>query len=493
MKVQVNDAANSQKELLFELPYEVYEKAADKELDKIMPEVKIPGFRPGKAPKDIVRKQYAHKIRANALERVLNETIQEGLTVNGVRPLSQANVKDVVFEENKPITFKAYVDVFPTLKLEKYKDFEVDRKCVEVADKDVDEAINAIRDRQMTYEPVKDRDFVQNGDVAVIDFLGKKDGVPFQGGSAEKFSLNIGSGQFIPGFEEGVIGMKLGETKDLDLTFPEGYPQPDLAGQPVVFTVTVHEIKEKIIPAIDDEFAKDVNPNCETLEQLKDTVKKGLKAEVDSRTKFEAFGTVLEKIVNENPFDVPYSFVKEQAERMAYNSMTQFYQMGLDPEQAGINFEMMVQRHVSQATQQIKQALVINEIAKLENIAAGDEDIDKFLAYHADIQGRTLDELKKELTENQQIESIRNDVLGDLVFNYLMSVNKVNEIKMTKEEFDKPAIPTQDTADTEEAKEENPKKSSKAKKEAADEASEEKPKKTRTSKAKKAADTEEGK
>lgn len=498
MKVQVNDAEHSQKELAFELPYEVFEKAADRELDKILPEVKIPGFRPGKAPKDIVKKQYAHKIKANAVERVINDAIQEGLTVNGVRPLSQANVKDVVFEENKPITFKALVDVFPTMKIGKYKDFDFERKIVEITGKDVDGALEAIRERQMTYEPVKDRDTVKNGDVAVIDFVGKMDGTPFQGGSAENFSLNIGSGQFIPGFEDGVVGMKTGETRDIEVTFPADYGQADLASKPAVFTVTVHEIKEKVSPKLDDEFAKDVNPNCETLDQLKETLKKGLKAEADGSTKFETFGAMLGKIVDENPFDVPYSFVKEQAERLAYNSMTQFYQMGLDPEKVGINFEMMVQRHIGQAAQQVKQALVINELARIENITVEDADVDKFLAYHADIQNRSVEDLKKELEANQQLEGIKNDVLGDKVFEYLLSVNKIKENKMTKEEFEKSKLPEQRKEAEGGEKAAKPRKTAaKAKKETASEdASAKKPKKEAKSKApraKKAAEPEEGK
>ena len=453
MKVQVNDAEHSQKELAFELPYEVFEKASERELDKMLPEVKISGFRPGRAPKDVVKKQYAHKIRANAIERVINDAIQEGFTVNGVRPLSQPNVKDMVFEENKPITFKALVDVFPVLKIEKYKDFDFERKVVEITEKDMENALKAIAESRMTYEPVKDRDIVQNGDVVVIDFAGKIDGVPFEGGSAEMFSLNIGSGQFIPGFEDGVIGIKTNETKDIGVTFPADYNQSELAGKPAVFTVTVHEIKEKISPIIDDAFAKSVNSAYETLDQLKETIKKNLKAEADHTVKFEAFGQMLSKIVDENPFDVPYSFIKEQAERLAYNGMTHFYQMGLDPEKVGITFEMMVQRYIGQAGHQVKQALVINELAKIENITVEDVDVDKFLSEYASKQGRSLEDIKKELETNGQLEGIKNDVLGDKVFDYLLSVNKIKEIKMTKEEFDKANSP--DNRRKNENKEEN--------------------------------------
>lgn len=482
MKVQVNDAANSQKELVFEIPYDVYEKAAENELNKIMPDVKIHGFRQGKAPKEIVRKQYAHKIKSNAIERVLNSSIQEAFTANSIRPLSQANVKDIEFEENKPITFKALVDVFPVLNLSKYKDFEFERKIVSVSDVSVDNALESVKERQMTYEPVKNRQDVINGDIAVIDFVGKKDGVAFDGGTAEKFSLNIGSGQFIPGFEDGVIGMKIGEVKDLNLKFPDEYGQPDLAGKDVVFTVTLHEIKEKVAPVIDDEFAKDVNPACETLADLKNIIRKNLQADVDGRSKFEAFGNMLSKIVEENPFEVPFSFVKEQAERMAYNSMNQFYQMGLNPEQVGINFETMVGQHIPQATEQVKQALVINEIAKLENIVVNDEDTDKFLSYHADLQGIPLEDLKKELSDRQQLESIKNDVLGDKVYEYLLSVNKITDKNITKEEYDNVGMPEKSSTREEKPK---AKRTTKAKKDSDGEEKPKKESKPKTTRAKK--------
>ena len=221
MKVQVNDAERSQKELLVEIPYEVFETAADKELDTLLPKAKIHGFRPGKAPREIARKQFSHQIKSQAIEKVINEAVQDALTSNNIMPISQAHISDVVFEENKPITFTAKVDVFPKVELNKYKDFNFKKVTVEISDADIEDALISLQERDMTYEPVENRDTVQKGDVTVIDFEGKKDGVAFEGGTAKDFSLNIGSGQFIPGFEDSVIGMKKGETKDLNLTFPK--------------------------------------------------------------------------------------------------------------------------------------------------------------------------------------------------------------------------------------------------------------------------------
>ncbi len=485
MKVQVNDAERSQKELLVEIPYEVFETAADKELDTLLPKAKIHGFRPGKAPRDIARKQFSHQIKSQAIEKVINEAVQDALTSNNIVPISQAHISDVVFEENKPITFTARVDVFPKVELNKYKDFNFKKVTVEISDADIEDALITLQERDMTYEPVENRDTVQKGDVAVIDFEGKKDGVAFEGGTAKGFSLNIGSGQFIPGFEDGVIGMKKGETKDLNLTFPKEYNSAELAGKDVVFTVTVHEIKEKVKPEINDDFARDIDPNSKGLDDLKSKLKKGLQTEADKATQLEAFGQILEQIVKENPFEVPYSFVKEQSDRLAFNAMNQFYQMGLNPEQVGISFEMMAQRYLAQAEEQVKQAIVINEVAKLENIAVEEEDINKFLSFHAELQGRTVEEIRKELESQMQMEAVRNDVLGDKVYKFLAGVNKAEESKMTKKEYEASKAAAAAAEHKEESsKEEKPKKKAAAKKADAETEAEEKPKKTRTSKKK---------
>lgn len=436
MKVQVNEAEHSQKELVFEIPYETFEETADKELDKLLPNAKIPGFRAGKVPRDIAKKHFSHRIKSQAIEQVINNAVQDGMTSNNITPLSQAYISDVVFEENKPITFKARVDVFPKVELNKYSGYTYSKAQVAVNDKDIDEALKLIQEREASFEQVSGRDTVKEGDIAVIDFEGKKDGVAFEGGAAKNYSLNIGSGQFIPGFESGVEGMKIGETKDLNLKFPENYGAKDLAGKEVVFTVTVNDIKEKKLPAIDDEFAKDVDPNSSTLEELKGKLKKGLQTEVDRSIMLESFGELLEQIVKDNNFEVPYTFVKEQSERLAYNSLSQYYQMGIDPEQMGINFESMAQRFIPQAENQVKQAIIINEIAKKEGIEVKEEDITSYLSFHAELQGRTAEELKKELEGQMQIEAVRNDILGNKVFEFLEGINSADLKKMSKKEYE---------------------------------------------------------
>lgn len=485
MKIQVNDAENSQKELVVELPYEVLESASEQELTKLIPTVKVPGFRPGKAPKDVIKKQYEHKIRSAAIERVINDALRDAMTSNNIMPLSQANVYDVEFDVDKPIKFKAKVDVFPTVNVENHSGFDFEYADISITDADIDGVIDTIRERNMTYEPAKTRTTVELGDIAVIDFEGKLDGVAFDGGTAKDFSLTIGSGQFIPGFEDAVIGMEVGSEKDIDVTFPAEYQAPDLAGKPVVFTVKLHEIKEKVLPELTDEFVATVDPKLSTVAEFRAKLTAGITEEYTNRARFDIFTDMLNKIMDVNPFDVPYSFAKEQAERMAYQSMNQFYQMGLDPDKVGITFDMMVERHIEQAKNQVKHALIINEIATKQNIIVEDKDLDDFIAHHAAMQGRTPEELRQESESHNMLDNFKNDILGRKVREYLEGLNTVKTIKMTKDEYDKSKDPNHVASEEEKpAKKATKAKTTKAKKDDSADAGEEKPKAKRTTKAK---------
>ncbi len=437
MKTEIKDIENSQKEISFEIPYKSFVELSDKELEKIVPTAKVPGFRAGKVPMDVIRKQHAHKIKSNAMERLISESMSETFVTNEINPLSQPTVSDMVFEENEPITFKIRFDVFPKLTLDKISDFKVDKLYPETTDKDIDKTIEDIRERHMSHEPVTDGRATISGDMVVMDFLGKVDDVAFAGGEAKDFSLVLGSGKFIPGFEDQVIGMKQDEVRDITVKFPEAYQEKSLAGKDAVFTVTINGIKEQKLPKIDDEFAKDIDPKCSTLKELKDRIKKALVAEADNSSRHVAYMKLLKLLSENNIFDVPYSFVREQAERLAYNSMSQFHAMGLNPESMGINQQMIIDRHIGQAKEQVKHALLINEISRMHGIKVDETDVSDYFDHHADLQDRDAMEIRSEIEGGNQLEALRNDLLGHKVYDYLATVNKITEKTVSREEYDK--------------------------------------------------------
>lgn len=437
MKTEIKDIENSQKEISFEIPYKTFVELSDKELEKILPTIKVSGFRAGKAPMDVIRKQHAHKIKSNAIERLISESMSEAFVTNEINPLSQPTVSDMVFEENEPITFRIRFDIFPKLTLENIEGFKVDKLYPETTDKDIDKTIEDIRERHISHEPVTDGRATVSGDMVVMDFLGKVDNVAFAGGEAKDFSLVLGSGQFIPGFEDQVIGMKQDEVRDITVKFPEAYQEKSLAGKDAVFTVTINGIKEKKLPKIDDEFAKDIDPKCSTLKELKGRIKKALVAEADNSSRHVAYMKLLKLLSEGNTFDVPYSFVREQAERLAYNSMSQFHSMGLDPASMGINQQMVIDRHIPQAKEQVKHALLINEISRMHGIKVDETDISDYFDHHGDLQDRDAMEIRSEIEGSNQLEALRNDLLGHKVYDYLATVNKITEKTVSREEYDK--------------------------------------------------------
>lgn len=476
MKVDIKDAPNSQKEIAVELPYEKFQEAMDVECDRVAQDAKIPGFRPGKAPKDVVMKQNIHRIRTGALEYIISNTIRDVLMQNNINPISRPEAKDVVLEDDKPISFTIMVDVFPEFKLENYKGFDFDKISIKVTQKDVDDTIEKLREQHSELKPVAKKRKVKQGDHAVIDFEGKLDGVPFDGGKAEKHTLEIGSGQFIPGFEDGVMGMSIGESKDINVKFPDEYHAENLAGQDVVFTVVLHEVKEKISPELDDEFAQKVAPNFKTAEDFLKAVEKDLQSEADNFVKLNTFTQILNKLIEENPFEVPVSIITEQAREMAQQNLQQYYRMGINPEMLGITPESFVENMMPEAEKQIKRALIINRISEDHKLEVTEDDINAEFDRLSELSGRTADDLKKDVLANDQYAgAMRNDLMSDKVYKFLEDANKISETVMTRDEYEKDQA---EKAAKEKEEEDKPKKAASKKsiaKKASDDGEEKKP------------------
>jgi len=440
MKVTVKDGEKSQKILSIEIPAETFKSVFDKELEKVSKNIKVQGFREGKAPKDIVLKEKGHAVRVQALELVINESVQKAIEENDIRAMGQPEVKDVSFEDDeKPITFDVLVDIFPVYEVANYKGFEFTKEVNEVADEDLEAVLNNLRDRQAVLEPVEGDATVAEGDTAVMDFEGSMNGEIIPNACANDFSLEIGSGQFVPGFEEQCVGIKKGEKKDIVVTFPEEYQEPSMAGQPVTFAVTIKDIKRKSLPEMDDEFAKGVNEKYETMAELKEEIKKDLELEAAELAKDGIYNQMLDKIIEENPFEIPMVMVKEQAERLVEQQLRQYAMYGMDPAQLGIDKKVLAEQNYPTAEKQVKSALVINKIADLENIDPTDEDFDKALGEFAERYDKTKDELKKELEQHGGMQSFQNTVFTNLVYDMLMAENKVEEKIVTKAERDKKA------------------------------------------------------
>lgn len=412
METVCNKLENCMMEVKVTFTTEEWQNAQKKALEKLAKNVKIDGFRQGHVPVKMVKARIGKDaILEEATDIVLQKSYAGILLDNDIHPVGQPEVKiDELSEDILKVTVTA--PVAPEVKLGEYKGLDVKKGQVKVTKKEIEAELKNYQN-QFAELVIKEEGTVENGDTAVIDFEGFKDGVAFDGGQAENHELEIGSGSFIPGFEEQLIGMKIDEEKEINVTFPENYQAADLAGQAVVFKVIVHEIKSKVLPEIDDELAKDVNiDGIETLADLetytKEQIKNRKQSEVESKFSDDIFNAVIEN----TPLEVPEAMIATETDQMLKEVEQNLSQQGLNMEMfqqlTGKTMDDMKAEMREQAEKRVKFNLILAEIVKAENIEVSDEEIDEEIKEIATYYGREFDEVKK-LFEGQ-LGQIKSDL-----------------------------------------------------------------------------------
>ncbi len=402
MSVQVEKLENNMAKLTIEVSAEELDKAIEKVYQKQKNSISVPGFRKGKVPRAMVEKMYGAAIfYEDAANVLIPDAYEKAYDECGEDIVSSPKIDVVQIEKGKPFIFTAEVALKPEVTLGKYKGVKVDKVEVEVSDADVDAAIDAERERNARSISVTDR-AVKDGDQTVIDFEGFKDGVAFEGGKGENYPLTIGSGAFIPGFEEQLIGKNIGEEVEVNVTFPEQYQAEELAGQPAVFKVTVKEIKEKQLPELDDEFAAEVS-EFDTLAEYKEDVKKGLVEKREKDAKNAKEDAVIDAIIEDAKMDIPDAMVETTQRQMIQEFAQNIQMQGLSLEQyfqfTGLTAETMMEQVKPQAEKRIKSRLVLEAVVKAENIVATEEDFDNEIAKMAEMYKMEADKVKESIGE----------------------------------------------------------------------------------------------
>jgi len=423
MSVQVEKLEKNMAKLTIEVPAEELEKAIEKVYQKQKKSISIPGFRKGKVPRAMVEKMYGKEVfYEDAANEIMPAAYEKAYDECGEDIVSSPKVDVVQLEAGKPFIFTAEVALKPEVTLGTYKGVEVDKVEVAVTDEDVDAEIEKERERNARSISVSDR-AVKDGDQTVIDFEGFKDGVAFEGGKGENYPLTIGSGAFIPGFEEQLIGKNIGEEVEVNVTFPEEYQAEELAGQPAVFKVTVKEIKEKQLPELDDEFAAEVS-EFDTLAEYKEDVKKNLTEKREKDAKNAKEDAVIEAIAAEAQMDIPEAMIETQQRQMVQEFAQNIQMQGLSIEQyfqfTGLTAEAMLEQVKPQAEKRIKSRLVLEAIVKAENITATEEDFDKEVARMAEMYQMEADKVKETIGEEgkkQIMEDLAVSKAVELVVN----------------------------------------------------------------------------
>ena len=412
MAVKCEEVEKNLQKLTFEVSVDDFEKAIDRAYKKNKNKFNIPGFRKGKAPKAIVIKNYTKAVfYDDALNDVLPDAYEAALKESGLDVVARPEFDVEEIKDGEPVVFTALVTTKPEVKLGDYKGIEVEKVDYTVTDEDVDKDIESVRARNARVVTVDDR-AVESGDIAVIDFEGFVDDVPFEGGKGENYELEIGSNTFIPGFEDQIIGAKVDDLIDVNVTFPEEYHAEELKGKPAVFKVKVNEIKVRELPELDDDFASEVS-EFDTLAEYKADVRAKLEEKAKEKAESEIKNKVIEKVIENAEFDLPDKMVDGQIDNMI-NDMAQrlsYQGMSLDMymQYTGQTVDQMREVYRDQAKKDVSASLVIDAIRKAEGIEVSPEEIEMNLVDMAKKYNMELDKLK-ELISEPEMENMEKDM-----------------------------------------------------------------------------------
>lgn len=405
-------------ELEIEVSSDKFNEAIDKAYKKQVHKISIPGFRKGKAPKAFIEKFYGKSVfYDDAINDVYPYALDEAIEQAGIEVIDDKMKFDIVDVGDNGLVFKVELTTKPEVSIKDYKGIEVSAKSTEVTEEDIDHELNLVRERNSRLISVDDRP-AEMGDTVIIDFEGFCDGVAFDGGKAEKYSLNLGMGGFIPGFEEQIVGHKIGEEFDINVKFPDEYQEEKLAGKDSVFKIKLHEIKKKELPEIDDEFIKDIS-EFNTLSEYRDDIKVKIAQRNEENAKRDIENQIFDKLAELVEADIPEAMYTNKIKEMMSDFNYKLQSQGLDiktyMKYTGLNEDSFKENFLPQAQKQVKTRLALEKIAKLENVQPSEEDLEKEYddiakQYHMD-----LDKVKSLIRREELMKDLSIKIASDIV------------------------------------------------------------------------------
>ena len=425
--------ATCKREIEMEIPADVAQKATEKVARDFAKVARIPGFRPGKAPIPLIRRRFADDIQTEVLQSLVPEYLTKALDEKKLAPITRPEVDKVEFKEGEPLKFRAVFEVLPEFELGDYKNLDVKVDAVEAGDAQVDKAIEEMRDRAATFVPVEGR-AAKDGDFLLIKLKGtpkgENAGDPVE---ADNIMCHIGAEETLESFTENLRGTNPGDSREFESTYPADYPDPKLAGKTFDFKIDVQGIKEKKLPELNDEFAKEVAGEAggvTTLEEMRKKVRENLEAAKDAQQKSQARERILETLVKSHDFPVPEALVQHQMDVRLERTVRQLAAQGIDPRQVNVDWASMRARQHDRAVDDVKAELLIDRIASAEKIEVSEEEIDKEIAHLAEHHGgESAQALRARLTKQGALDNMKSQIRNNKTIDWLYSNARIETIK----------------------------------------------------------------
>jgi trigger factor len=404
MKTELVDVSDTRKTLKVEIPADTVDAELTKVTARYGKAARLPGFRPGKVPPKVIRQRFRGQILQDAAEHLVGHAVEDALTERGLQPIDSPDIENLSVHEGQPLTFTAAFDVVPPFDPGDLSTIELRRSQAPVGDEAVTQALERLRDRAARFEPAEET-AAAGGHTVVVDMV--RQGTDKSGTRGDEdrhagVSIEMGAAGNPPGFDDHVIGMQVGDTKSFRITYPNDYSNPDLAGGTVDYTVTVKELKRRVVPALDDEFAKDLG-EFDSLEALRTRVRSDLEAEATEAADRQLRNDLLKKLAERVPFTVPPSLLDREVDRRIEDFARRLVDQRVDPRQTNIDWAAFREGQREPAADAVKSAMVLDEIARREQIAVTDEDLDAELGRYAEGAGRSVAAIRARLQQDGEL------------------------------------------------------------------------------------------
>jgi trigger factor len=439
MKITVEKTSDAERKLNIEVPWDLYQKEVDHQLKQIGKKATIKGFRRGKVPMFMVRRTYLEDAGHDAVNSLAGEAVKDALAEHELKPFGNPYLTDVNTEEEKAVTMEVVVELEPVFEVAEYTGLKLEKPKPVIVEKEVDGFIDGMRERHGESVTVEDGRGLKEDDIASMDFFGTKGGEQVENLDVKDYMVRIGKSELVPGFEEQIVGMKPGEIKEFDLTFPGDFANEELAGALIHFTVTLKEIRELKLPEVNDQFAQSLG-KFENLEALKNTVREDMLEHKSADSEKELRANLVRKLVEDNVFDVPASLVDQELRRIIQEYGESMVRAGLPNEKVQEMILSSEDHFKVLAAEQIRVLYIISEIAEKEGMKAGEEEVTEVVRQSAARQGKNMDELMEEYTEKGTLNEIGFNLVREQVFTKILETAKVTEVEPAGEETEeKPA------------------------------------------------------